>query len=48
MLQMLIPMITAILGQSHNDGARKAASLVNSAASFISKNKPKDKNKDPI
>lgn len=44
MLQAL-PIITAILGMSHNQGAQKAANLVNSAASFINK-KPKTKDND--
>ena len=46
MIQKLLPIVTAILGQSHNEGARKAAGLINSAGSFIGKQKEKDKDKD--
>lgn len=37
MIQFLIPLITAALSKSQNEGAKKAAGLINSAASFIKK-----------
>lgn len=45
----IIPIVQAILSQSHNEGAQKAANLMGmfNSAKSLKKNPPKDPLKDP-